>query len=89
MHSVDFTTYKHPVLAVRCPTCKAGEGAWCKRPSEHSAGDFHVGRKSLADDVFIAQHGLTASIENTSSGWVIDTKGRAKAAEQVELFETE
>ena len=89
MRSVDFTTHKHPVLAVRCPTCMAGEGAWCKRPSEHPAGDFHVSRKNLADDVFIDQHGLAASIENTSTGWVIDPNGREKPAEQVELFETE
>lgn len=89
MQSVDFTTHKHPVLAVQCPTCKAGEGAWCKRPSEHSAGDFHVGRKNLADEVFIGQHGLAAAIENTPNGWAINLNGREITAEQVELFETE
>lgn len=86
MHSVDFTAHKHPVLAVPCPNCKAEEGSWCKRPSEHTAGDFHVVRKNLADDRFIVQHGSAASIDNTPAGWIIDPNGREKTTNQPELF---
>ena len=37
MSRPDFTAHRHPVLAVPCPDCRAGEGAWCKRPSGHKA----------------------------------------------------
>lgn len=46
---IDFTKFKHPVLAVACPDCKARAGAWCKRPSGHKAMDLHGSRKQAAD----------------------------------------
>lgn len=44
-HSLDFTAYRHPVLAVPCPSCRARTGAWCTRPSGHSAADLHTARR--------------------------------------------
>ena len=52
---VDFTAFRHPVLAVACPTCRARAGAWCKRPSGHRASDFHASRKAEADRVWELQ----------------------------------
>ncbi len=74
----DFTAHRHPVLAVGCPTCGKPPGVWCLRPSGHRAGDFHQDRKAEADRVFIAQHGDTASILRTASGWQIDPRGRVR-----------
>lgn len=74
----DFTTHRHPVLAVGCPTCCKPPGVWCRRPSGHRAGDLHQGRKAEADRVFIAQHGGTASILRTAAGWQIDPRGRIR-----------
>lgn len=47
--AIDFTKFKHPVLAVACPDCKARAGSWCKRPSGHKAMDLHGSRKQAAD----------------------------------------
>ena len=58
----DFTTHKHPVLAVPCPDCRAAGGAWCTRPSGHRAADLHLSRRMAADRVFVAQHGPDATI---------------------------
>lgn len=77
---IDFTAYRHPVLAVGCPTCRSGPGSPCKRPSEHKAADFHSRRKTIADLAFIAQHGEDASIERTERGWRIDPRGRLEQA---------
>lgn len=63
---VDFTAFRHPVLAVRCPQCLRNPGAWCVRPSGHKAMDLHDARKKHADEVFVAQYGPDAWIENTS-----------------------
>lgn len=76
--AVDFTAYRHPVLAVPCPTCRAGVGAWCKRPSGHRAADLHDARGAAADRAFIRQHGATASIKRDGSGWIIDPHGRER-----------
>ncbi|MEM8759215.1 MAG: hypothetical protein AAGE83_02680 [Pseudomonadota bacterium] len=90
----DFTAYPHPVLAVPCPDCGKRAGAWCVRPGGHRAADLHRARKTEADRVFIAEHGLDASIERTPEGWVIDPIGCADRAEpapiepaQGDLFE--
>jgi len=42
---------RDPVLEVECPTCHAGVGARCRRPSEHVVwrGEFHADRDLLAD----------------------------------------
>ena len=69
---VDFTAHRHPVLAVACPTCGVRAGTMCRRPSGHSASDFHKDRKSEADHVFVAQHGERAAIYRNSDGWVIE-----------------
>ena len=82
---VNFTRFKHPVLAVSCPNCRANVGVMCKRPSEHTAGDFHSGRKQLADKVFIAQHGESASIDKTPDGWIINPIGYRTKAGQISL----
>ena len=63
---VDFTAYRHPVLAVPCPDCGRRAGVMCRRPSGHKASGFHARRKAEADRRFIAQHGASASIERTA-----------------------
>jgi hypothetical protein len=49
MTAPDFSAHRHPVLAVACPSCQAGVGAWCKRPSGHRAMDLHRPRRDAAD----------------------------------------
>lgn len=39
---------RDPALEVTCPTCGAGVGHRCKRPSEHAAAKIHAGRDRLA-----------------------------------------
>lgn len=51
----------------------------CRRPSGHKAADFHARRKAEADRRFVAQHGASASIERTETGWRIDPEGRIRA----------
>ncbi|PAU95968.1 hypothetical protein [Paracoccus salipaludis] len=74
----DFTAHRHPVLAVRCPTCGKAPGLWCRRPSGHRAADLHTARRAEADRVFIEQHGPTAAIIHAASGWLIDPQGRSR-----------
>lgn len=74
----DFTSHCHPVLAVPCPTCRAGIGTWCRRPSGHKAADLHGDRRAEADRAFILQHGATASIRRDGTGWTIDPHGRER-----------
>mgnify|MGYP007100929122 CR=1 FL=1 len=79
----DFTAHRHPVLAVRCPTCGKAPGLWCRRPSghranDHRANDLHAARRAEADRQFIAQHGDLAAIIHAASGWLIDPRGRAR-----------
>ncbi|WP_300043401.1 hypothetical protein [uncultured Paracoccus sp.] len=74
--AVDFTVWRHLVLAVPCPTCRAGVGAWCKRPSGHRAADLHDERGAEADRAFIRQHGASAAIRRNGAGWIIDPHGR-------------
>lgn len=64
---VDFTAFRHPVLAVACPTCRARVGAWCKRPSGHRASHFHAARKAEADRVWELQG--DPPITRTTTGW--------------------
>lgn len=73
--NIDFTAYKHPVLAVPCTHCGRKAGQWCERPSEHITKDFHKDRKDYADRKFIEQHGETAWIEQTDNGWLIHPTG--------------
>lgn len=68
---IDFTSYKHPVLAVPCKDCQVRAGVMCKRPSGHRASDFHKVRKTLADTTFISQHGESASIIRKQDQWMI------------------
>ncbi len=85
----DFTAHRHPVLAVRCPSCGSAPGVWCRRPSGHRASDLHAERGAEADRVFIEQHGWEASIERNGDGWIIDPRGRASIRpqpEQLALF---
>lgn len=74
----DFTAYRHPVLAVPCPTCAAEAGAWCRRPSGHRANHLHADRRTEADAAFIKHHGETASIERTAEGWRVAPCGRIR-----------
>ncbi|WP_299846865.1 hypothetical protein [uncultured Paracoccus sp.] len=76
--AVDFTAYRHPVLAVPCPSCHASVGAWCKRPSGHRAADLHDARGVDADRAFIRQHGADAAIRRDGTGWIIDPHGRER-----------
>ena len=55
-----------PVLAVPCPSFRRLAGAQCERPSQHGASNLHAGRTRRAGEVFVAQHGETAAIVNTS-----------------------
>lgn len=89
----DFTTYRHPVLAVACPDCKKPAGVWCVRPSGHKAAELHKSRCMAADCLFVALHGENASIERVANGWIIDLTGRvernrleAETGVQWELF---
>lgn len=76
--AVEFTAFRHPVLALRCPTCQRGPGQMCVRPSGHGAADAHRERKDLADTVFIAQHGEDAWIERLpENGWRVHSNGYA------------
>ena len=52
---VDFEAFRHPVLAVACPSCRARAGTWCKRPSGHRAMDLHKSRRDEADRVWDLQ----------------------------------
>ena len=74
----NFIVHRLPVLAVRCPSCGAAVGNWCRRPSGHRASDLHADRGAAADRAFIEQHGEFASIERTADGWQIDPRGRAR-----------
>ena len=74
----DFTAHRHPVPAVRCPTCGTAPDLWCRRPSGHKASDLHATRRAEADRVFIEQHGPTAAIIQAASGWMIDPRVRAR-----------
>ena len=77
---IDFTAFRHPVLAVQCPRCLQGKpGRNCTRPSEHGVpGGCHQARCTLADEIFIRQHGVRASIDKDADGrWVIDPLGIA------------
>jgi hypothetical protein len=86
---VDFTAFRHPVLAVACPSCHARAGAWCKRPSGHRASDFHVSRKAKADRIWKIQG--DPPIRRTATGWAY-AYGEAEdapplaAARQLALF---
>ena len=42
------TWARDPALEVACPICRAGVGAWCKRPSGHRAMRLHPERDGLA-----------------------------------------
>lgn len=53
--SPDFNAYRHPVLAVPCPTCRARAGAWCRRPSGHRAMSLHAARRRHADAAWETQ----------------------------------
>jgi hypothetical protein len=39
---------RHPALEVPCPDCHQPAGRWCKRPSNHKAGNVHRSREALA-----------------------------------------
>jgi hypothetical protein len=74
---IDFTAFRHPVLAVRCTACLQEPGSMCIRPSGHSAPDFHRPRKDASDRLFIAQHGEDAWIERLEPGdqWRVHKTG--------------
>lgn len=78
----DFTAFRHPVLAVPCPSCRRRAGAWCRRPSGHAASELHAERAAEADRQFIEQHGWDASIERDGDRWIIDPCGRASIRPQ-------
>lgn len=80
----NFTAHRHPVLAVRCPDCGTAPGMWCRQPSGQLAGDFHLARMALADQVFIEQHGPDACIERESEGWILNPHGRINSRPQPE-----
>ena len=85
---VDFTAFRHPVLAVACPDCRKRAGVMCVRPSGHGAADFHASRKRAADAAFVDLHGEDAWIEREpDNGWTVHAAGgtslrAAAAAEQ-------
>lgn len=39
---------RDPALEVPCPSCPAGVGVWCKRPSGHKAASLHSERDRAA-----------------------------------------
>lgn len=39
--SCDRSWNRHPILEISCPTCGAGEGEMCKRPSGHGVNGEH------------------------------------------------
>ena len=76
MSGVDFTAWFHPVAAVACPTCGAGLGRRCMRPSGHAAAQFHSARCEAADTLFIEIHGEKAWIERLAGGgWRVHARG--------------
>lgn len=78
----DFTAFRHPVLAVPCPSCQRRAGIWCSRPSGHADSQLHAERAVEADRLFIEQHGWDASIEHDGDRWIIDPRGRASIRPQ-------
>ena len=74
----DFTAHRHPVLAVRCPTCGKAPGLWCREPNGRRASDLHPARQVEADRLFMEQHGHLAAIIHAEPGWLIDPRGRAR-----------
>ena len=87
--NVDFTAFRHPVLAVACPSCHACAGAWCKRPSGHRASDFHASRKAEADRIWEIQG--DPPIRRTATGWAYaygktENTSPQAAARQLPLF---
>ncbi|WP_246082692.1 zinc finger domain-containing protein [Rubellimicrobium rubrum] len=74
--ALDFTIWAHPVLAVPCPTCGAGVGAWCVRPSGHQALDLHSLRCLRADHAFLERYGTGACLTFVAPGqWLVDPSG--------------
>lgn len=80
----DFTAFRHPVLAVPCPSCGQRAGVWCRRPGGHAASHLHTDRAQAADMAFIEQHGWNASVERDGERWIIDPRGRASIRPQPE-----
>ena len=77
--ALDFTIWAHPVLAVPCPTCGAGVGARCVRPSGHESLNLHALRCLRADHAFLERHGTGARLAFVAPGqWLIDPCGSVR-----------
>lgn len=72
----DFTTHRHPVLAVPCPTCGRPPGVWCQNEAGGVTINLHLARVTEADCAFMAQHGASATVSRIADGWQIDPHGR-------------
>lgn len=76
-------------MAVSCPTCGAGSGVQCKRPSEHQSPfkDMHAARKDKADAVFYWQYGADARVSSDRYGRPVIIEGLDRATERALLHE--
>ncbi len=68
----NFTAFKHPVLAVPCPTCQSQAGSGCDIMQDHWSRDYHLERKQLAGQMFCNQYGADAEICRVKGVWIID-----------------
>lgn len=79
--------------AVECPTCGAGAGSPCRRPSGHRAASLHVSRISVAEELdrraFGDALGAFACDPDESGGLAGELLERAVTAELEGLAEAE
>jgi hypothetical protein len=85
--------FKHPYMAVACPSCGAKAGGWCKRPSGHSGPfvAFHAARRKAAEEAATQAEGqgesvalVTQTVPGTLS-WAVETHIRVKAEQREAL----
>lgn len=67
-----YTAFRHPMLAVPCPSCAQPAGSPCLRPGGRRAVTMHVARRCLMQHLFRIDHGEEARLVQTGSGWIIE-----------------
>lgn len=74
--------FKHPYMAVACPSCGAKVGGWCKRPSGHSGPmvAFHAARRKVAEELEYKPDGIQVQCLKT---WYAAGDGSVPSHEQI------